>query len=403
MKRVPILALVLALVLSLTACYSGEKELYDAFNKNKDITALESETQLKLAFSWEGFSAEDEIMLQQLANILNTAELKIYQKAKGNQEKTASTGEVEVNIGLAMFSLPFKVWVDTDISEDNFKLVEVIQLPPMLRMLIPGLANKEYLVYDFDEIMEEVGEEANMAEVVKLNRELQPKLIEFIEEIQKELKPDIDMISKKGRELVDGEQLSLYEIKLNDESLKELIKYTVDYILEKENFETLIREYMNSMAEIALSQEELTEEEVEAMAEELDNALPELMPELKEEFNKFMEKYEDVQILGEDGINIVLGINKEGYLVYETGSIDLKVDLGAIAKAKGDEETEAKIINLGIEYKTKTYNINSEDIEIKMPEITEKNSIKYNDLMKSFEEQVNTVQEEQELIPVPLP
>ena len=99
-------------------------------------------------------------------------------------------------------------------------------------MFMPSLAKVQYLVYDFGEIMETAGEEANMGEIIKLNKELQPKLLEFVEKIEKELKPDIKMISKKGKVEIDGEKLTLYEIKLNDETLKELI-YTVDYNLKR--------------------------------------------------------------------------------------------------------------------------------------------------------------------------
>lgn len=403
MKKVSVLALILALVLSLTACFGGEKELYDAINKTKDITVLESDTELKFAFSWEGFSTEDEMILQQVSNILNAAKLNIHQKAMTNEEKTTSLAEVDVDIALGITTLPIKVWLDADVSDDNFKLVEVIQLPPILGMFMPSLAKVQYLVYDFGEIMETAGEEANMGEIIKLNKELQPKLLEFVEKIEKELKPDIKMISKKGKVEIDGEKLTLYEIKLNDETLKELIKYTVDYILEKEDFEVLVREYMNSMAQMAIAQEELTEEEAEEMTEEFNHALAELIPEAKEEFHQFMEKYKDIQILGEEGLSIELGISKGGYLVHEKGKIDLKLDLASIARAKGEEveETETQIINLGIEYKTKIYNINSEEIEIKMPELTEDNSIKYTELMKALEEQMNMLQVDQDQIPLP--
>ena len=56
------------------------------------------------------------------------------------------------------------------------------------------------------------------------------------------------------------------------------------------------------------------------------------MPEVKREFHKFMEKYKDVQILGENGLSIGVGINKDGYLVHEKGKIDLKLDLYKYSK-----------------------------------------------------------------------
>ena len=57
----------------------------------------------------------------------------------------------------------------------------------------------------------------------------------------------------------------------------------------KGRLEVLVREYMNSMAQMYIAQEELTEEEAEEMTEEFNHALAELIPEAKEEFHQFME------------------------------------------------------------------------------------------------------------------
>lgn len=100
-----------------------------------------------------------------------------------------------------------------------------------------------------------------------------------------------------------------------------------------------------------------------------------------------MEDYKDIKILGQNGIKIEYGIDNKGYIVHEKGNMDLRLDLGNISKAIGEEEVKG-IINLGINYNSKSYNIN-EDIKIEMPSTNKDNSINFVELMGN---QMNSLQ-----------
>ena len=117
---------------------------------------------------------------------------------------------------------------------------------------------------------------------------------------------------------------------------------------------------------------------------EMDNLEKEL-PELKKQFNEFMDTYKDIKIIGDKGIVIEYGVNSDGYIVYEAGNIDLRIDLEAITKAvKEDLPPVEGVLNLGIKFETKVSNINK-DIRVYIPKVNKSNSIDFSEMMQSYE------------------
>ena len=98
-------------------------------------------------------------------------------------------------------------------------------------------------------------------------------------------------------------------MKLNDATLKELVKYAVNYSLDKKEVVEFIKEYMNAVMKVVTipeAEKKAAEAEIKQGLEDLEKQLP----EFKAKFNEFMDKYEDVKILGDKGIVIEFGINK---------------------------------------------------------------------------------------------
>ena len=114
------------------------------------------------------------------------------------------------------------------------------------------------------------------------------------------------------------------------------------------------------------------------------------LPELKKQFNKFMDDFKDVKILGEKGIVIEYGMNKAGFVVHKSGNIDLNIDLKAISEAMGNSISieNLGVLKLGINYNTKISNIN-EDIKINMPNVNEKNALYFKDMMEQMNSGIN--------------
>lgn len=384
MKKISILSLILALAIGLTGCFGGESTLYNAFNKMQDISSVESDMEIQLTLNTEGFAAEEQLVLQQVVAMVNTSKLKMHTKQIQNKDKTVAKSEINTNINLAGMGMDMGVWVDVDMSTDKMKMLEIIKMPQMLMSTIfPGDPAKEYMVYNIGEIIN-TEESIDFTELMKFSKEWQPKLTEFIKQVQKDFKPEFDMVKEKSDRVINGEKLKIYELQLNDATLKELVKYSVNYSLDEKVVIDFIKEYMNEVMKMVNDPEE-TE-----IKEELAN-LEDQIPEIKSKFNDFMEEYKDIKILGEKGIVIEYGINKEGYIVHEVGIMDLSLNLEEITK-KIDENMPVQKgkINLTINYNSKNYNINSKDIKVEMPEVNEKNSI---DLMEMMEEQMKNIQQ----------
>ena len=383
MKKFTVLALILALAISVTGCFGGESKLYNAFNKMQDVTSLESDIELGFTLKGEGLLEEQQLILDQVAAMVNTTKLTMHQRSEQNKDKSVVKAEVDTNMNLAGMGMDIKTWVDMDMSTDEFKMVEIIKMPQMLMgTMFPDDPAKEYIVYDIGEMIGAENEEMNFNELMKFTKEFQPKLMEFIKEIQKDFKPEFDMVNQKDDKVINKERIKVYELKLDDATLKELVTYAVDYSLDNETIIEFIKEYMNAIMNTGLvpeAEKETAQIEIKDGIEELEKQLP----ELKVKFHEFMEKYKDVKILGDKGITIEFGINKEGYIVREIGNIDLRVDLEQIAKFAKQEAPQVKgIINLGINYTANNYNINSKDVKVEMPPVDENNSITFMEMME---------------------
>ncbi|MBU5313158.1 hypothetical protein KQI38_14025 [Tissierella carlieri] len=400
MKKISVLALILALSISLTGCVGGESKLYNAFNKMQDITSIESKMEMGFTFEAEGFSEEEQLMLEQVKAMVNNSKIAMNQKAKYNKEKTVGQAQVDMNMNFGGMGMDMNVWVDMDMSTDELKIKEVIKMPQMLMSsMFPNDPAKQYIVLDMGQMMKEENAEMNFNELMKFGKEFQPKLTEFMKEMQKDFKPGIEVVKQKDSKVVNKEKLDIYELKMDDAALKGLVKDAVNYSLDKKEVIEFIKEYMNAVMSVVV----LPEGEKEAAEAEVKQGLADLekqLPEFKVKFNEFMEKYKDVKILGDKGIVIEFGINKEGYIVHEVGTIDLRIDLGQIAEVVGEKAPEMKgIIKLGISYTSKSYNINSKDVKVEMHKVDEKNSIDYMEMMKMQMEQIEKMQN----VPVPAP
>lgn len=394
MKKISVLALILALSISLTGCVGGELKLYNAFNKMQDVTSIESEMEMGFTFETEGFSEEDQIMLEQVSAMVNNSKITMNQKAQYNKGQTVGQAQVDMNMNFGGMVMPMNVWVDMDMSTDELKMKEIIKMPQMLmNSMVPNDPEKQYLVLDMGQMMKEESKELNFNELMKFSKEFQPKLAEFMKEIQKDFKPDIKMVEEKGSKVVNKEVLNIYELTLNDATLKELVKYAVNYSLDKKEVVEFIKEYMNAVMKVVTipeAEKKAAEAEIKQGLEDLEKQLP----EFKVKFNEFMDKYEDVKILGDKGIVIEFGINKDGYIVHEVGNIDLRIDLGQIAEVVGEKAPEMKgIIKLGINYTSKSYNINSKDVKVEMPKVDENNSIDYMKMMEMQMKQIEQLQQ----------
>ena len=378
MKKVSILTLVLALALFFTGCTNGELQIYNAFLKSQDILSMESDTNISFKLSGEGLSEENQVMLEEMAEMLNSSKISMNQKMVQNKDKTIAKAKMDMGIDMAGVKTDMELWVTADMSKDVPEILEVFKLPQMLMASFgEENQNKEYIVYDINELMESQEAGIDFAEIMDWSKEMQPKLTEFLKEYAENFDSGVKMVESKGSKTLNNQVVNIYELKLNDESFKSLMRYSVNNLIEDENVMKFMAEYMD----IVLSTVEVSEDEKQELNKEIDKMKEEL-PNIKEGFNKLMDEMDEINILGEEGIVIEYAINKEGYIVSEKGFVDLSLDLKDLS-AKLKQEEMKGIVKLKIEFDTKVSNIN-EGLQIEIPKLTEENSFNIIDLMNSM-------------------
>ncbi|MCT4619169.1 MAG: hypothetical protein N4A62_07250 [Marinisporobacter sp.] len=390
MKKISIIALVLVLVLSFTGCTNKEMKLYSAFDKAQEVTSMESDTDIAFTLNTIGFSQEDQNSMQMVQQMLKDSKIKLHQKMLQNEEKTIAKAKVDADVTFGGMTMNTQVWVDTDLSGKTPKIVEVIKLPPMAMAAAPEFQNKEYIVYNFNEMMDmNQSEDVDFSKLMNSSKELQPKLTKFLRDYMKQFNAKLDMVTYKGEQSVDGKNVAIYELKLDDSALKKLVRYSTNNFLENEAGLRFMKDYMDT----AVAMTEVTDTEKETAKEELQEGFEEFknnIPQMKEKINLFMDAFDDVKILGDNGIVIEYMINEDGYIVNEKGAIDLNIDLAAMQKAfnKLDKNKvnslpqKTGVFKIALNFNSKIYNIN-QNIEIEKPVLTIENTLYFSDMIKS--------------------
>ena len=373
-KRLSVLTVLLALALVFTGCTNGELKLYNAFLKSQDIRTMESEVELAFNLEGEGLSEENEIMLKEMSSLLNGYKITMDQKMIQNEDKTIAKSQIDSVIDMGGIKADLSIWMDVDASKDVPEMKYVMKMPQMvMTMLGEEFVAKEYIAYDYNEIMEASGMDIDNAGLMEWSKEMQPLITNLLKEHVKNFNSDVKMIESKGQKVIDKEVFEIYELKLKDEAFKKLIRNSGNEFMENEDMKKFMTEYMEIVFKMVESQNKENSEAMKKEIEEMKKELDKEIPNMKENFNKFMDKFDEIAILGEEGITMEYAINKEGYIVSEKGSIQLMLDLELL-----DMEG---IIKLRIDSNSRNFNING-DVKIEMPELNKENTLKLGDILK---------------------
>ena len=372
-KRLSVLTILLALALVFTGCTNGELKLYNAFLKSQDIRTMESEVELAFNLEGENLSEENQAMLNEVSALLNSYKITMNQKMEQNEDATVAKSQVDGVIDMGGVKADLSVWLEVDASKDIPEMKYIMKMPQMI-MAMAGeeFANKEYIAYDYSDIMEVSGMDIDNSGLMEWAKDVEPLLTDFLKEHVKNFNSDLKMIESKGQRVINKEVFDIYELRLKDEAFKTLIRNTGNEFMENEDMKKFMSEYMDMVFTLVESQNQENSEDVKMEIEEMKKQLDKELPNMKENFNELMDKFDEITILGEEGIVMEYAINKEGYIVSEKGSINLMLDLELLGMEG--------IIKLRIDSNSKNFNIN-EDIKIEMPELNEENTLNLSDLL----------------------
>lgn len=343
-------------------------ELVMAFDKTNKVTSCESNIKVDLNMDGKNLTQEEMQSFAPIMQIVNGIKIDGTSKFVGNGKNTEISAKSDLNLSFMNQIYKMSTWVDMNMEGKEPKTKYVITIPEALKATSPELKGKDYLVYDSEKIAKELGENVDygkmMQSSVKLGNKMQLVLVDFLRAADAKF----NLVTRKDKQTVTignaTENVDLYEIKLDNEKLTNLIKFA----LQDKEMNKLIKDYIKFSINLGaeMENEKVSPEELKEMEKQIDEGLNQLVIML-EELNKSVE-YELV---------FDFGVNKDGYITYQTAGIKATVDAGKIQGA--DSKSQYTFV---VNFSSDAYNINGKVNIEAMPEVNEKNSIDYVELLK---------------------
>lgn len=406
-KLVAILVIIALITMGLSGCRpKGSKELFDAFRKSSEMKSYSSKAHVDLALDFDidtsHMSEDEKNMLDMYMGMFQDIELDVEQKIMSKDDNTYHT-ESDLSYNLGGIGFNIKMWQNINLSEDNFEMNQVIEIPQLFRpfftQVTGEMSNKEYLVYNWSDFMEMAEEDDinfDMQNIFMLSKdlgtELQVTFLTTLDEFQKNY--EVEIISYIGEEKINGEKLDVYEMNFDDKSFKDFLRFAANDILEDEETEKLIEEYLTLFGDLVFEMDPLgsSKEEIESDIKEMLDNLD--LEEAKDEFIEFVDAFDDVEIIGEDGIALTYKVNREGYIVANTGVVDLVFDTEEISEALREiypdefnypADQEQVVFKIYVDFEIEISDINEEQ-DIEFPELTDDNSLNLFDMIEEMDQ-----------------
>lgn len=401
-KHVIVFMVVLSLLtIMFTGCSTDEQTFYNAVVKTTSINTMESKTDIALKFDVTGLSAEEQQSeeTQNLVKLLNNLKLTVNEKATSNTEKTSSKALIDATIDMGGMGVNTQIWVEADTTGNKPVVKEIFKLPVMAAMYLPSqYKDKEYMVYDVNEFnkLAPAGSGMDLSKTINAAKDFQENLSKFFKEYALQYNPGLELVKSKGTKVINNETLPVYELKLDDASFKALLKYTINDLVKNKDCANIIKDYLISISGVMNNSDSADyKAELEKSFADFQNNLPQYTSKI----NNVIDKFNSVKIIGDKGIVMDYAINKDGYIVNESGSVDLVIDPKAISDVIGQlipeadssltDDQQLGVYKIGFDYNTDIYNINK-DLTIDFPVLTSQNSFSYVDLVQSFMQPTDT-------------
>lgn len=390
MKRYKFLSIVLTLIIIAATAFTGcnvqdKLELLNALEKSAKMNSWENNSQVRFTNVTFDTNIEDLLMLQLIIPLLDNLSFETSQRTIQNSERTRIKMQSDTRMVSSELSEQTSLWAYYDFEQQPPSVKQIIKLPEIVTASLPeDLAGKEYFLMDQKDLPSE--EQLNPQDYTELMASIsdyQSDLLQLLKEYALEKDPGFVVVNQLKDQVVNGEKMSLYQLKLDNSSLKNILKYILSEFSENEEFKDIIKELILAASSIA----EGTEGGLD-----LDMAYASLTngdADLKDEVDLIIAALDNATLLGSRGIEINFLINGGGYIVNQNGVFDFYIDSqqleDAFEELSGDTEYDGKEIykftfGAAMEFNTDISRIN-QDVDIEFPVINEDNSFDFNDFV----------------------
>lgn len=349
-------------------------ELLNASAKKQSITSVEQRFGLNTNLLAENLSDEEKAAMAQILPIINTLSFAMDSKMNASDENKKVQLEGTIDINVMNMPVKAKMWVDMDLTGATPKMKYIIEIPDNIKMFLPAeLKDKQYLIYDMETILKASGanavQMAGFGDIMNSAEIFGEKFTASFNDFIKIADGKYDIVSRGDVSTLDKETAQevtkLYKINLNNEKLMGIINDS----LKDNSMKKVFKNYINDIAKAdpTTKGQVMTDKDIEDGIEEITKALGQLGDSLKLD------------------MTLDCGVNKEGYISYEKGSLKVTVDsaklnaLMAPGSTAQNNNTSNSKYTFTLNFDSKLSNINKEIKLTPMPEVNEKNSI---DLMQ---------------------
>lgn len=381
--------LVLSMLLSvLTACAAQDKlELLNAIEKTTEIRSYENHSSFEIENVSLNSNIAETAMVEPFVSMLNGLKMDMHQKVSQNNEQTIVKAQMDMSVTLEGTTEQTSIWLDYDYTKTPPDMKTIIKIPASAIGIIPGTEEgKEYLVMD-ESLFEDASKLAPEAytESLESAKSFQTQLLNLIKQYAIEKDPNFVAVTQLPDRTINGEKHKVYQLKLTDNSLKALMKHISSAMPQDESTKEMLKEFI--MTTIMMTEGTEAGKDLSDTFEKFRDGTTNFSQDL----NATLETFDNITMLGDQGIVIDYLINSQGYVVSQTGVIDLfmntqQVDdaleklspTGDYPESNRNEFLEATA-TFGLRFSSETSKIN-ENITIEFPALTPENSINFNDL-----------------------
>lgn len=385
---------------TITKTKDGQEFLTKVFSA-EEAKSCETTGNYTIKFSAKDLPAEGQNAFNQvISSVGDTITMDMTGKLQSEsdtkmKEEVSST----IKLGGLMAAKPIKfpMWIDMDTSNAANSSFKVIYgLPKELTDLaaadpnMAALKGKEYMVLNMSD-MDKLDGNSKDVTTPKMDY---AKITSFIEKNKGTFEklglkyaagynPNFNIVTKLGNKTTpDGRTATGYQITLNNETLKAFLAYTGNNALsfmEQKEVIDFIKAYMNVCID-SMDSPDKAKDKAE-FQKEFDKGFNEFlanMPANKLAYNQFVEGFSSMELLGKDGIQIKYYLDDKGRTIYEEGVMDFKLDL-----AKMGDPSVKGTVGMTINFNTSLTKLNDSSITVKMPTLTDSNSMDYFKFLQS--------------------
>lgn len=394
-KPLVIILLAVTLIFLFTGCTSDEIKLYKITESQKAVSSMDTEASIRLSIT--AGNASDSLK----AALAPLSDMKIGISGTVNQDSDKGLLKLQAVETVGSGDMSFKIgcWLNLEQNFENPSFNEIIRLPYLMRADLPEpMKDKEYIVYDIDRLMTLNDDESlqynnNLRYSMLSNLILSKKIERFYKQYIKACSPGFEVIKAHEATTAAGEKQTVYTLSLNDKSFKALLKYLLNDLSKNEAALDLLKDIMISIPELARAYDpNTTNEELSIAKQQMRQAfyqLKEMLPELINGANKTLDAFDNIRLIGQEGIEFKFTVNQKGFIISQEGKMDLVLDTGAIQNAFGlaveSEPTASSepmpTYKIKIDFTQKNTAINNAPT-VEFPKLNDNNSVKISDIRK---------------------